>query len=210
MSTSRYVIYSLCSKKLEQVAFYCQEIHVTAFSVASISSSNQQDILDEWEIAVIDLFLNAANSFGLPKSYGQIYGLLFCRDQSLSMDEVMNLLEISKGSASQGLQSLRQLGAISSVFEPGDRKERFVAEIRLRKLVGGFLREQAEPHLEKGVARLHQIEALLGSLDNADSLKRGTRRHEILSGWHRQMSRLLPWVKMIVGKSDRLAKKSSD
>ena len=33
--------------------------------------------LDEWEIAVIDLFLNAANSFGLPKSYGQIYGLLF-------------------------------------------------------------------------------------------------------------------------------------
>ena len=183
---------------------------MTAFSVASISSSNQQDILDEWEIAVIDLFLNAANSFGLPKSYGQIYGLLFCRDQSLSMDEVMKLLEISKGSASQGLRSLRQLGAISSVFEPGDRKERFVAEIRLRKLVGGFLREQAEPHLEKGVARLHQIEALLGSLDNADSLKRGTRRHEILSGWHRQMSRLLPWVKMIVGKSDRLAKKNSD
>ena len=56
---------------------------MTAFSVANVSTSNQKDILDEWEIAVIDLFLNAANSFGLPKSYGQIYGLLFCRDQSL-------------------------------------------------------------------------------------------------------------------------------
>ena len=142
---------------------------MTAFSVANVSSSNQKDILDEWEIAVIDLFLNAANSFGLPKSYGQIYGLLFCRDQSLSMDEVMKLLEISKGSASQGLRALRQLGAVSSVFE--------------------------------------QIEALLGNLDNTDSLKRGVRRHEILSGWHRQMSRLLPWVKMIVGKSDRLPQK---
>ena len=183
---------------------------MTAFSVASISSSNKQDTLDEWEIAVIDLFLNAANSFGLPKSYGQIYGLLFCRDQSLSMDEVMKLLEISKGSASQGLRSLRQLGAISSVFEPGDRKERFVAEIRLRKLVGGFLREQADPHLEKGVARLQQIESLLGKVDGQDSHNRGIRRHEILSGWHRQMSRLLPWVKMIVGKSDRLTKKSSE
>jgi DNA-binding transcriptional regulator GbsR (MarR family) len=183
---------------------------VTAFSVASISSSNQQDILVEWEIAVIDLFLNAANSFGLPRSYGQIYGLLFCRDQSLSMDEVMKLLEISKGSASQGLRSLRQLGAISSVFEPGDRKERFVAEIRLRKLVGGFLREQADPHLEKGVARLQQIESLLGKVDGQNSHNRGIRRHEILSGWHRQMSRLLPWVKMIVGKSDRLSKKSSE
>ncbi len=183
---------------------------MTAFSVAKVATPNQKDIIDEWEIAVIDLFLNAANSFGLPKSYGQIYGLLFCRDQSLSMDEIIKLLEISKGSASQGLRALRQLGAVSSVFEPGDRKERFVAEIRLRKLVGGFLREQADPHLEKGVGRLKQIETLLGNLDNSDSLQRGVRRHEVLSGWHRQMSLLLPWVKMIVGKSDRLSQKSSD
>jgi DNA-binding transcriptional regulator GbsR (MarR family) len=102
---------------------------------------------------------------------------------------------------------LRQLGAISSVFEPGDRKERFVAEIRLRKLVSGFLREQAEPHLEKGVSRLKQIENLVETLNDEDSQKRGVRRYEILSGWHRQMSRLLPWVKMIVGKSDRLSPK---
>ena len=183
---------------------------MTAFSVSSVPPSNQVDTLDEWEIAVVDLFLNAANSFGLPKSYGQIYGLLFCRDQSLSMDEVMKLLEISKGSASQGLRALRQLGAVSSVFEPGDRKERFVAEIRLRKLVGGFLREQAAPHLDKGVGRLKQIESLVNDLEDVHARKRGVRRHEILSGWHRQMSRLLPWVKMIVGKSDRLPQKSSD
>jgi DNA-binding transcriptional regulator GbsR (MarR family) len=183
---------------------------MTSFSVANVSSSNRQEDLDDWEVAVIDLFHNAANSFGLPKSYGQIYGLLFCRDQSLSMDEVMQLLQISKGSASQGLRALRQLGAVSSVFEPGERKERFVAENRLRKLVGGFLREQADPHLDKGVGRLKRIEALLENLDNKDSLQRGIRRHEILFGWHRQMSRLLPWVKMVVGKSDRLPKKNSD
>ena len=183
---------------------------VNAFTVTKSIQPNDIIVLDDWEVAVIDLFLNAANSFGLPKSYGQIYGLLFCRDQALAMHEVMELLQISKGSASQGLRALRQLGAVSSVFEPGDRKERFVAEIRLRKLVGGFLREQADPHLDKGVGRLKQIEALLGNLDNTDSLKRGVRRHEILSGWHRQMSRLLPWVKMVVGKSDRLPQKSSD
>ena len=183
---------------------------MTAFSVTKITSSSYQDKLDEWELAVVDLFLNAASSFGLPKSYGQIYGLLFCRDQSLAMDEVMKFLQISKGSASQGLRALRQLGAVSSVFEPGDRKERFVAEIRLRKLVGGFLREQADPHLDKGLGRLKQIEGLLGNLEDSDSRKRGSRRHKILSGWHRQMSRLLPWVKMIVGKSDRLTTQNKD
>ena len=166
--------------------------------------------LEDWEFAVIDLFLNAASSFGLPKSYGQIYGLLFCHNQSLALDEVMEILQISKGSASQGLRALRQLGAISTVFEPSDRKERFIAEIRLRKLVSGFLREQADPHLDKGVSRLEQIETLIEALDDGESRKRGVRRYEILSGWHRQMSRLLPLVKMIVGKSDRLYNKNSD
>ena len=108
------------------------------------------------------------------------------------------------------MRALRQLGAVSSVFEPGDRKERFVAEIRLRKLVGGFLREQADPHIGKGSARLLQIESLVTNLQDVDSRQRGIRRHEILSGWHRQMSRLLPWVKMIVGKSDRLPAKNKD
>ena len=183
---------------------------MNAFSITSHVQSENANLLDEWEKAVIDLFLNAANSFGLPKSYGQIYGLLFCRDQSLNMDDVMDLLGISKGSASQGLRALRQLGAISSAYAPGDRKERFVAEIRLRKLVSGFLREQADPHLEKGVARLKQIERLVGDTSFRDSSLRGVRRHEILSGWHRQMSRLLPWVKMIVGKSDRLPEKNKD
>ena len=46
---------------------------MTAFSVADVATPHQKDILDEWEIAVIDLFLNAANSVGLPKSYVQIY-----------------------------------------------------------------------------------------------------------------------------------------
>ena len=183
---------------------------MSSFTVTDSSSFEQTSVLDEWESAVIDLFLHAANSFGLPKSYGQIYGLLFCRDQPLSMDEVMELLQISKGSASQGLRALKQLGAVSSTYAQGDRKERFVAEIRLRKLVNGFLREQADPHLEKGVSRLKQIEGLLGNTSSKNSQIRGVRRHEILSGWHRQMGRLLPWVKMIVGKSDRLPPKNKN
>ena len=166
--------------------------------------------LVEWEVAVIDLFLNAAQSVGLPKSLGQIYGLLFCRDESLSMGEIMELLQISKGSASQGLRALKQLGAVNLVFERNDRKERFLAEIRLRKLVSGFIREQGEPHLDKGLARLKNLGNLLSSEEDLDSAHRGKCKEKILVGWHRQMSRLLPLVKMIVGKSDRLPAKNKD
>jgi DNA-binding transcriptional regulator GbsR (MarR family) len=166
--------------------------------------------LAEWEVAVVDLFMNAAHSVGLPKSLGQIYGLLFCRDESLSMGEIMEFLQISKGSASQGLRALKQLGAVNLVFERNDRKERFLAEIRLRKLVSGFIREQGEPHLEKGLARLENLENSLSSEEDLDSAHRGKCKEKILVGWHRQMSRLLPLVKMIVGKSDRLPAKNKD
>ncbi len=183
---------------------------MTPYSIPSRKHDSASEELAEWEVAVVDLFLNAVQSVGLPKSLGQIYGLLFCRDHPLAMDEVMNLLSISKGSASQGLRSLRQLGAVSSVYAGGDRKERFVAEIRLRKLVSGFLKEQAEPHMEKGVFRLENLRKLLDDEGDDVSKERGVRREEILSGWHRQMTRLLPWVKMIVGKSDRLSKRNSE
>ena len=102
------------------------------------------------------------------------------------------------------------MGAVNLVFERNDRKERFLAEIRLRKLVSGFIREQGEPHLDKGLARLQNLANLLSSEEDLDSAHRGKHREKILVGWHRQMSRLLPLVKMIVGKSDRLPAKNKD
>ena len=180
---------------------------MTAFSIQSSKDSPRTALLSEWEIAVIDLFLNAAMSVGLPKSLGQIYGLLFCRDKPLAMDKIMELLSVSKGSASQGLRSLRHLGAVKSQFLPGQRKEHFVAEIRLRKLVSGFLKEQAEPHLEKGKARLSHLQELVDATEDGNSAERGRKRMNILAGWHRQGGKLLPLVKLIVGKTEHSHKR---
>ena len=98
------------------------------------------------------------------------------------MNDIMDLLSISKGSASQGLRALKQLGAVNSVFERDDRKERFVAEIRLRKLVSGFLKEQGEPHLKKGLSRLRNLRDLLDDEHDFESSQRGYRRENILAG----------------------------
>ena len=180
---------------------------LTAYSIQSSRVRQRTASLSDWETAIIDLFLNAAMSVGLPKSLGQIYGLLFCRDEPLAMDEIMELLSVSKGSASQGLRSLRHLGAVKSQFLSGQRKEHFVAEIRLRKLVSGFLKEQAEPHLEKGKARLSHLQELVDATEDGNSAERGQRRAKILAGWHRQVGKLLPLVKLIVGKTERSHKR---
>ena len=51
--------------------------------------------------------------FGVPKSVGQIYGVLYASPSPLSFSDIVDRLEISKGSASQGLALLRSLGAIN-------------------------------------------------------------------------------------------------
>lgn len=180
-----------------------------SYSLDSVDRITSLEELSEWETAVVDLFLNAAQSVGLPKSVGQIYGLLFSRDDPLPMDGIMALLSISKGSASQGLKALRQLGAVRNIFIPGERREHFVAEIRLRKLVAGFLKEQAEPHLEKGKDRLQHLKAMVAAIKDEKNALRAERRFNILAGWHRQVGKLLPLVKMIVGKAEKLPGKSS-
>ena len=61
----------------------------------------------------MELFADIVSALGIPKSIGQIYGLLYASATPLSFSDIVERLGISKGSVSQGLQLLRSLGAIN-------------------------------------------------------------------------------------------------
>lgn len=153
--------------------------------------------LDEWERTVIETFVHAAQLIGVPKSVGQIYGLLFCRDEPLPMDTIMNSLGISKGSASMGLKTLRQIGAVKAVFIIGDRRDHYSAELRLRKLVSGFISDQVQPHLDSGEERLAHLEQLIEELPE-DRREVAEKRLNSLRSWHGKMGSLLPIVRKLL------------
>jgi len=67
----------------------------------------------DFQSECIELFAEVVYALGLPRSIGQIYGLLYASPVPLSFSDIVERLEISKGSASQGLQLLRSLGAIN-------------------------------------------------------------------------------------------------
>ena len=81
--------------------------------------------LSAWETSTIDVFVRAASLIGLPRSIGEIYGLLFCTPKALSFDELVERLQISKGSVSQALKVLRQLGAVKLYYVPGSRRDHY-------------------------------------------------------------------------------------
>ena len=75
--------------------------------------------LTAFEAKSVELFVDAAGVLGVPKSIAMIYGVLFGSAHALSFNDLVEKLGISKGSVSQGVRVLREMGAIRPVGKSG-------------------------------------------------------------------------------------------
>ena len=149
--------------------------------------------LRELDLEAIALFINFLRLIGLPKSIGEIYGLLFASAHPLSSDDLMQRLKISAGAASQGLKLLKSLGAVKVVYQPGDRRDHYTADIELSKFATAFLKEELQPRLERATERLKRMEQLLEDLPPNE--REATReRVARLRHWIEKGQMLLPWA----------------
>ena len=154
---------------------------------------HKQQKLTALEKGIIGLFSDGVKLIGLPKSVGEIYGLLYARNADLSLDDLVLVLNISKGSASQGLKMLRTLGAIREVERSGSRKTFYQADVELKSLVGGFIRQEVRPHVKSAELKIDALRALLAEDDDF-----GSDRVERLDKWRRKTSLLLPLLQKIL------------
>ena len=69
--------------------------------------------LSAFQLESVALFIHVFGALSLPRSIGEIYGLLFSTPEPLSLDDVQLRLQLSRGSASEGLRWLRSLGAVN-------------------------------------------------------------------------------------------------
>jgi hypothetical protein len=163
----------------------------------------------------------------VPKSVGQIYGLLYASPEPLSFSDIVEQLEISKDSASQGLQLLRSLGAIKTVdkqppassLQPPAlaasklgtsvggssanalRRDYYEPELGLRKLVSGVLQERVSPLATAGVERLSRLREL-AERDGEGSDFRLDRVKQ-LETWRRRLRTVLPMLTVLLGPKNK-------
>ncbi len=150
-----------------------------------------------FEDGLVEIFSEMADLFGNPRSHGAIYGLLFASSEPLSMDEIVDRLEISKGSASQGLRLLEELGAVVREREEGSRSSRYVAKLELRPLVNGFLAQRLIPRLQSTELRLSELRELAGRLP-AERAGTARVRVERLTKWHKNAATILPLARKVL------------
>jgi DNA-binding transcriptional regulator GbsR (MarR family) len=149
--------------------------------------------LQELEVEAIEMFINFLRLIGLPKSVGEIYGLLFVAPRPMAMDDIMDRLEISLGAASQGLKLLRSFGAVRVVYERGERRDHYVADLELSRFATVFIKEELQPRMDMAAERIKRMEQALSALP-AKERKATRERIERLKHWLDKGRKLLPWL----------------
>lgn len=166
----------------------------------------------------IELFAEVVYALGLPRSLGQIYGLLYASPGPLSFSDIIERLDISKGSASQGLQLLRSLGAIklvhASLLAPHShfhshsqpevaRRDYYEPELGLRRLLGGIIRGRIEPLVGQGRLRMRRLRDLAEAAADGAHKEFQLERVEQLETWRRQATLVMPVLKTLLASRNR-------
>ena len=159
----------------------------------SPTTGNQtaQESNRDLEIESIDFFVRMMSMLGMPRSVGEIYGLLYFSTTPLPMDQIVSRLGISLGSASQGLKTLRSLKAVRTCYVPGDRRDHYLAETEFRRLFSNFIKEEIMPHMDSAKERIERMESSLPPLSK-ESEEFYKIRIEKLKRLTRAGGRLLP------------------
>ncbi len=159
----------------------------------ALATETGEEALTELEAEAIEMFINFLRLIGLPKSVGEIYGLLFVAPRPMAMDAIMKRLGISLGAASQGLKLLRSFGAVRVVYERGDRRDHYVADLELSRFATVFIKEELQPRIDMAMERLQRMEDSLGGLTPEE--RRATKqRLERLKHWLDKGQNILPWL----------------
>ncbi len=154
--------------------------------------------LTEFERSLVELGISAATAFSLPRSVGALFGLIFASAEPLALDDLVARLEISKGSASQGLKFLQRMGAIRPVYAPSERRTLYEPELSLRRLLMGVLNENVLPHLQRSGEQVARLREQLAELPEAQRAVL-SKRLDAIESWGAKSRTLLPLIGRVFG-----------
>ena len=120
-------------------------------------SSGPNGELSPLEAEAIGLFVQLGRLVAQPRSFAEVYGLLFVSPRPLPAEDLVNRLGTSRAAADRALRLLRKAGLLRMVYVPGDRRMHYEAVAEPRHLVVGFLRDQILPQLATAGSRIDRL-----------------------------------------------------
>ncbi len=100
------------------------------------------------------------SQWGINKTMAQIHALLMVSDEPLSMEDIMEQIQISRGNASMNLRALMDWGIVYKEYKQGERKEFFTAEKDLDELAVKISRERSKREIKPALKVLKEVSSI--------------------------------------------------
>lgn len=118
---------------------------------------------------IIDNFVESAGnlgaSLGISKVVAQLYALLYVWPEPLSLDDMCELLKISKGNASMNIRYLEQWNAVKKIWQKGSRKDYYEVNPDIEKIVFTRLKEGLERRINDFLQNLDKLDEEIKKLE---------------------------------------------
>ena len=100
------------------------------------------------------------SQWGINKTMAQIHALLMVSKDAVSMEEIMEELQISRGNASMNLRALMDWGIVFKEYKAGERREFFTAEKDLDELAVKIAKERSKREIKPALKVLKDVSSI--------------------------------------------------
>jgi len=100
------------------------------------------------------------SQWGINKTMAQIHALLMVSNEAVSMEDIMDELQISRGNASMNLRALMDWGIVYKEYKAGERREFFTAEKDLDELAVKIARERSKREIKPALKILKEVSTI--------------------------------------------------
>jgi DNA-binding transcriptional regulator GbsR (MarR family) len=101
--------------------------------------------------------------WGINRSVARVHALLMATEGAISLDEIAERLQISKGNASMSLRELRTFGVVRQVEVPGDRRDFYVTEPDVWTMFFRIIKERKRREFDPALEAIHGLLAQPGA-----------------------------------------------
>jgi len=164
-------------------------------------------------------FGEMGSKWGINRTVGQIYALIFISQRALNADEIAELLEFSRSNVSMGLKELQAWRLVHLRHHPGDRREYFEAPSDVWEIFRVLAEERRRREIEPTLSMLRMAMLEEPTTDEERHAQQRMREmHDLidrLMTWFDDVQRLAPETAMqlmgmgatvtkVLGLKDRL------
>jgi DNA-binding transcriptional regulator GbsR (MarR family) len=139
-------------------------------------------------------FGEMGNRWGINRTVGQIYAVLFIAERPLCADDIVERLGVSRSNVSMGLKELQSWNLLRLRSVPGDRREFFQTPEDIYAIVRTLVEERKKREIDPTLSVLRE---LLMRMPDSESERIAQARMremhdliELMTGWYDEIRKL--------------------